>query len=250
MLARLKTLVLGALALGLVQLAAASDTPHWVHYRLLDGSAALPKRVVVLPVSVKVFEMTAGGVEEEVPEWTREASRNVLKALSVGLPKAEGGGLQEVALPRLAPAEAAAIDEHLALYRLVVLTAQSTPFAHKVRRFDFGVGPGLAPILQKTGADAALMVAGRDYASTAGRKTKAVLGKIPFVNILTGDAELGESYVHVGLVDLRSGDLLWMNGDKRGIATNLRDEKDAQAIVDAILGWYPGIEKYRNAYAK
>jgi hypothetical protein len=158
--------------------------------------------------------------------------------------------MQEVALPRLSPAEAAAIDEHLALYRLVVVTAEGTPFGHKVRRFDFGVGPGLAPILQKTGADAVLMVVGRDYASTAGRKTKAVLGKIPFVNILTGDAELGESFVHVGLVDLRTGDLLWMNSDKRGIATNLRDEKDAQAMIDAIFGWYPGIDKYRDAYAK
>jgi hypothetical protein len=201
MLARLKTLVLGALALGLAQLAAASDTPHWVHYRLLDGSAVLPKRVVVLPVSVKVFEMTAGGVEEEVPEWTREASRNVLKALSARLPKAEGGGLQEVALPRLArrpggdvdergavPAGGADRPEHAVRTRCAALTSASAR-------------PGADPA--EDSADAALMVAGRDYASTAGRKPRQCWARS--VRQHPVGRRRTRRVVHVGLVDLRSG---------------------------------------------
>jgi hypothetical protein len=240
---------LAAFALTLCSLAAAAETPHWVHHRLLDNSSALPRRVLVIPASIKVYEMSAGGVNEEVPAWTKEASRNMLEALSARLPKAEGAP-QGLPMPRLSAAESALVDEHLALYSLVVATAGSTDFKHKVRRFDFTIGPGLASLQQRTGADAALMVVGRDYASTAGRKTKAVLGKIPLVNILSGDAELGESFVHVGLVDLRTGDLLWMNSDKRGVTSSLRDKKDAQAMVDAIFEWYPAIEKYRQAYAK
>ena len=227
----------------------AAETPHWVHYRLLNNSTPLPKKVVVMPANIKVFEVTAGGVKEEVPDWSAEASANVLKSLSASITKT--GHLQEVGLPRLSAAETALLDEHMALYKLVVNTAATTDLKHKVRRFDFGIGPGLAALLGKTGADAAMMVFGRDHASTAGRKTKAVLGKIPIVNIFTGsDAEFGYSYVHIGVVDLKTGDLLWMSSEYRDGSSNLREPADAEALVGAVFKWYPGVEQYRQAYAK
>lgn len=236
------------LSSALTTVAQAADTPHWVHYRILNNSATLPKKVVVIPTSVKVFEMTAGGVTEEVPDWSAEANSNVLKSVSAAITR--NAGMQELAMPHLSAAETAVVDEHMALYQLVVNTASGIDLKHKVRRFDYGIGPGLAALLRKTGADAAVMVYGRDYVSTAGRKTKAVLGKIPFVNILTGDAELGHSFIHIGLIDLKTGDLLWMNSQYRDGASNLRDYEDAQSLVGATFKWYPGIEEYRNAYAQ
>jgi hypothetical protein len=202
----------------------------------------------VIPASVKVFEVTAGGVEEEVPQWSAEASANVLKAVSEVIAKT--AGMQEVKMARPAGAEAALVDEHMALYKLVVNTAHHTELKHKVRRFDFGIGPGLAALQAKTGADAAVMVYGRDEASTSGRKAKAVLGKIPFVGAFTGDATLGHSFIHIGVIDLRTGDLLWMNSEYRGSSSNLREAADARSVVDAVFKWYPGIEQYRQAYAK
>ncbi len=111
--------------------------------------------------------------------------------------------------------------------------------------------PGLRAVADQTGADAAIMVYGRDVVSTTGRKARAIVGNIPIVNIFTGPApELGHSYIHVGMVDLRTGDLLWMNSNYRTDSTNLRDPEDAAKMVNAIFEWYPGIESYRNAYAK
>lgn len=226
----------------------AASTPHWVHYKWLAGKPALPKKVVVLPVDIEVVEVTAGGVEEAVPDWSKEASRSVFKALSAAIRKQQGLG--EVTAPRLSGAAAANIDEHLALYKLVVNTASKIGWEHKVRRFDYGIGPGLRAFADKTGADAAIMVYGRDHASTAGRKAKAVLGHIPILNIFTGPAPtLGHSFVHIGMVDLRTGDLLWMNSKYRDGGTNLRDPEDAAKMVNEIFEWYPGIEKYRSAYA-
>lgn len=248
---RYPILTAAAIALAALQpLAAhAADTPHWVHYKLLSGSAALPKKVVVVPAGIRVYEMTAGGVKEEVPEWSAEAANNVLKSLSAAL--ARNARLQEVKLPRLAAADAANLEEHKALYKLVVNTAASSGLEHKVRHFDYAIGPGLAALQRATGADAALIVHGRDYASTAGRKAKAVLGHIPLVNIFTGAApELGYSFVHLGIVDLRTGDLLWMSSEYRDGASNLRNHEDANAIVEALFKWYPGIEEYRRAYVK
>lgn len=237
------------LSSALTMTARAAETPHWVHYRLLNNTATLPKKVLVMPASITMYEVTAGGVKEEVPDWSAEASNNVLKAVSAAL--AKSGGTQEITMPRLSATDRALVDEHMALYKLVVNTAPNSGLKHKVRRFDYGIGPGLAAVLGKTGADVVVMVYGRDYASTAGRKTKAVLGKIPIVNIFTGgEVQLGHSFVHIGVIDLKTGDLLWMNSEYREGASNLREYDDVEDLIAEIFKWYPGIEQYRQAYAR
>lgn len=227
----------------------AADTPHWVHYKLLNNTTKLPKKVVVLPVKIEVLEVTAGGVEEEVPEWSAEASKHVFKSLSQAIKN--DTGLKEVKLSRLPRKTRANLNEHMALYKLVVNTASSIGWRHKIRRFDYGIGSGLAKLRRKTGAEAAVMVYGRDHVSTTGRKAKAVAANIPFVNIFTGPApKLGHSYIHIGVVDLRTGDLLWMNSKYRDGMSNLRDYEDTNEIIKSIIKWYPGIEEYRKVYVK
>ena len=229
--------------------AQAASTPHWVHYKLLNNETALPKKVVVLPANVEVFEVTAGDVTEEVPQWSTEAGKNVLKALSAAIKSDKT--LNQVNFPRLSPPNAAVVEEHMALYKLVVDTASSTDLDHKIRRFDYSIGPGLSVLQRETGADAAVMVYGRDYVSTAGRKAKAVLGNIPIVGAFTGPPPaLGRSFVRIGVIDLRTGDLLWLNSELRGSTSNLRDYDDAQDIIRELFDWYPGIEKYRKVYVK
>jgi len=194
--------------------ALSAETPHWVHYKLLQGKPKLPKKVVVLPVNIEVIEVTAGGVKEEVPEWSSAASENVIKSLSAAIKKAPS--LKEVKAPNFKGKTADMINEHLALYKLVVNTASDVGWKHKARRFDYGIGEGLSKLRKMTGADAAILVYGRDHVSTAGRKTKAVLSYIPIINIFTGNTPaLGDSFVHVGIVDLKTGELLWMNREYR-----------------------------------
>jgi len=227
----------------------AGGTPHWVHYKWLTSNPTLPKKVVVLPIDIKTVEVTAGGVEEQVPDWSKEASRSVFKAVSAAIAKQPG--MKELAAPQFSGAAAANYEEHLALYKLVVNTARRIPWQHKATHFDYAIGSGLRAVAEQTGADAAIMVYGRDYASTTGRKARAVAGNIPIVNIFTGPApQLGHSYIQVGVVDLRTGDLLWVNSEYREGSTNLRDPDDAAKMVNAVFDWYPGIEKYRAAYLK
>jgi len=227
----------------------AQDTPHWVHYKLLTPNPTLPKKVVVLPVNVEVLEVTAGGVEETVPEWTAEASANITRSVSAAI-KADAS-LEQVSMPRLSGELAEVVNEHMALYHLVISTASTNGWQHKVRHFDYSIGPGLAALQRKTGADAAVLVYGRDYVSTAGRKAKAVAGNLPIVNIFTGPPpELGHSFIHVGVVDLKTGDLLWMNSDYREDSTSLRDQQDSSRVVETVFAWYPGIESYRKVYVQ
>lgn len=224
-----------------------AETPHWVHYKLLQEKPNLPKKVVILPVNIEVIEMTAGGVTEEVPEWSATAGDNVISSLSAAIKAAPN--LQEVKAPNLNKKMAKVVNEHLALYKLVVNTATDIGWKHKIRRFDYGIGDGLSKLRKLTGADAAILVYGRDHVSTAGRKTQAALSYIPIVNIFTGSrVQLGDSFVHVGIVDLKTGDLLWMNSEYRDDSSDLRESADASIIVNTVFEWYPGIEKYRSAY--
>jgi hypothetical protein len=226
----------------------AADTPHWVHYKWLSKNPTLPKKVVVLPVNIEVVEVSAGGVEEVVPDWSKEASQSVFKALSAAINKQ---GLKEVAAPHFSGDSAANVDEHVALYKLVVGTASQLGWRHKIKHFDYSIGPGLRGVADSTGVDVAIMIYGRDYVSTAGRMARAVAGNIPIVNIFTGPApQLGHSYIHVGVVDLKTGDLLWMNSNYREGSTNLRDPNDAANMVNTIFKWYPGIESYRKVYLR
>lgn len=226
----------------------AADTPHWVHYKWLSKNPTLPKKVVVLPVNIEVVEVSAGGVEEVVPDWSKEASQSVFKALSAAINKQ---GLKEVAAPHFSGDSAANVDEHVALYKLVVGTASQLSWRHKIKHFDYSIGPGLRGVADNTGVDVAVMIYGRDYVSTAGRMARAVAGNIPIVNIFTGPApQLGHSYIHVGVVDLKTGDLLWMNSNYREGSTNLRDPDDAAKMVNTIFKWYPGIESYRRVYLR
>lgn len=227
----------------------AASTPHWVHYKLLKGKPKLPKKLVILPVNIEVKEVTAGGVKEIVPKWSKKAEKNITKSLSTLIKKNKR--LRQVRLPRLSNKTSKVVDEHMALYKLVVNTASKIGWEHKARRFDYGIGPGLAALRRKTGADAAVMVYGRDHVSSGGRITKSILAHIPFVNIFTGPApSLGDSFVHVGIVDLRTGDLLWMNSEYRDDTSNLTDYGDANSFIQDIFEWYPGIEKYRDVYVK
>jgi len=228
----------------------AGDTPHWVHYKWLSKNPTMPKKVVVLPVNVEVVEVTAGGVEEKVPDWSKEASQSVFMAVSAALSKQ---GLKEIPAPQFSGATTANVDEHVALYKLVVNTATrlNMNWRHKIKHFDYSVGPGLREVADRAGADVAIMVYGRDYASTAGRKAMAVAGNIPIVNIFTGPPPvLGHSFIHIGVVDLKNGDLLWMNSDYRERHANLRDPGDAAKMVNNIFKWYPGIESYRKTYVR
>jgi hypothetical protein len=54
------------------------------------SNPTLPKKVVVLPIDIKVVEVTAGGVEESVPGLEQRGSQSVFKAVSAAIAKQRG----------------------------------------------------------------------------------------------------------------------------------------------------------------
>lgn len=197
-----------------------------------------PAKVLLLPANINVMEISAGGVVEKVDAWEAQAKSNIRQSLL----KLTGSGqnFNLVELPEISATEKEAIDQYLAFYELVggdafIFGRSADPaWQHKKSNFDYTLGDGLRFLKQKTGADAALFVVGSDQISTGGRKAAMVLGAMVGVAI-----PAGMTFVSIGLVDLDSGNILWLNYDLGGGHWDIRDPSDTDKLVANILKDYP-----------
>ncbi|NIR61498.1 MAG: hypothetical protein GWO02_19395 [Gammaproteobacteria bacterium] len=236
--------LLAVVCVGAALLGACASVPnHRVHQTLLEGRASAPERMVLLPVDIEVSEISAGGVEEEVPAWSEAATENVERALQGYAAGRDSMSLVEA--PTLSREERRRVEEHLALYDVVGGNAfryTNLPVAawrHKIREFDYTLGSGLAFLREKTGAEAAVVVIGSDQISSSGRKALMVVGAVAGVEV-----QKGTSFLSAGVIDLRTGNLLWLNYAADYGGRDLRKAEDATAMVNGMLSSYPGVEAF------
>lgn len=238
----LRLLIL-ALLLGLT--ACATQDHALEHQRLRQGTMqTLPGRILFVEPDVRVSEISAGGVVEEVPDWSRMANGHLRAALA-GISRELN--LTVLPLPALPAAEQEVLAQHVALYDLVAGSAfqvgglTEPAWEHKKKMFDYTLGPGLAFLAPSTGADAALFIVGADFISSSGRKAAMVVGALFGVVIPTGF-----SYLTAGVVDLKTGDLLWLNYQVAQ-TTDLRQASDADKLLRQVFASYPGMRTGRAA---
>lgn len=211
------------------------------HATLQKGERPLPKKVIVLPADVVVQELSAGGVLEKVPEWARQSSSNLTRAMTE-----VGRGSNHFAIldtPNLTEDEQDKLDEAIATFMTVGTTAHNTllwggpAWQHKREEFDYTLGPGLAFLREKTGADAAILMAGDDVISSDGRKAAVVMAAMLGVGL-----PMGRSIALTSMVDLTTGDLLWMHYDESA-SKDLKNYDSVKEMVGTIFSKYPDQKK-------
>jgi hypothetical protein len=197
-------------------------------------------RVVILPPSLRIYQLGASAVTtHEVPEWSRDAERHAAGALDQVL--ASSALLAPVALPELGADERAVLDEHLALAYLVAETAWlnrqygGKAFDHKRERFDYMIGDGLAALRERSGADLAVLVAGRDEESTGGRATMGFL--IAVASGGNSQVPPAQTAVFAAVIDLRTGAILWSEGKLD--SADFREPLDVYRYVDSLVCSFP-----------
>jgi len=227
--------------------AACGGPQHRLHHTVLENpDKILPKKVVMLPADIVVNELSAGGVVEEVPEWSELARKNISIALAAHA--AENPKFEYVKLPKLSKEQQEKLDLQLAFYDVVGGTAYDTTrnpgkaWQHKLAHFDYSIGDGLKFIKEQTGADAGIVVSAVDFVPTDERKAMWVAGQLVGVALW-----MGNPIVFVGIVDFETGNILWMNFALEGSFSDLRDEKDAGSVLTKLFKLYPGIDKYTVA---
>ncbi len=229
---------------GAVLLAASLVTsPAWaaqsaVHPALSQNPDVRPKKVVLLPPQVFVFELSAGGVPTRMADWETAARDNV-SAAATRLAR-ESGLFEVVPPPALSPVDRDQLEAHMGLYERVALSVFSfgrgtqDAWAHKKQEFDYTLGPGLAFLREQTGTDAALIVLGSDFISSAGRKAAFIAGLALGVVM-----PLGQSFMTAGVVDLNTGDVRWMSFDASS-SMDSRSPADVDGLMRALYQTWPG----------
>lgn len=194
-------------------------------HRTRPGAEAWRKDVRTIGVlsAVRIEEVSPGGVEEENEEWTAQATKNVVKAVSAGLKD------RKLKAKPLAWKDDPELDEVRLLYAEVAeaiwdFTYKEYPFPTKRENFDYTVGP-IGGILDRAGVDVLLVAAGGGYTGADGRRLSLLQGKS--TGLLT-----------LGLVD-RKGDVIWFDV-WGGNSVDYRSEADVVASVEKLLSELPG----------
>jgi hypothetical protein len=190
---------------------------------------AADSRLLVVPVDMELFSLSAGGVPEPRADWTQAAQKNFglaldarRKTLGTQTATLSESDLDDIAeLNALHGAVATAIFRHHSLGALQLPTKKGV--------LDWSMGDAVQPLRQKTGADYALFTFVRDSYASAERKAAIVMMAMLGVG-LTGGFQVG----YASLVDLRDGRVVWFNHLLRGTG-DLREAESAKETVNELL---------------
>lgn len=196
-----------------------------------------PVSIVVYRPDVRVGTMTTGGVDEPNADWTASARGLIADALKQN-DKVEGAKII------FADDPADADGAYLAEYRSLFTAVANSIMIHKLfpgnrlptkkEAFDWTLGEGVERIGKMSGADYALFLFTHDAYGSSGRKTAQIFGAMFGVYIAPG-VHIG----YAGLVDLKTGDVIWFNADPQ-MGGDVRTSEGAAKRVGQLLGGLPG----------
>lgn len=219
------------IVMGIVLLVAASacatDNP-----RLRAGFHApeAPARILVMAPRVELGLLTAAGMVEPRADWTLAAETHLSGALEAEL--AERGHLALAAgdAARTGPRELQLIGLHEAVAASALAHGPGDPvmaLPTKARGFDWTLGEGARELAAVYGADLGLFVfVTGSYASSGRIATSVVAGAL-----LGVAPPLGTRQTLASLVDLHTGDIVWM-GTVSGY--DPREADGARSLIDRL----------------
>jgi hypothetical protein len=227
-----------ACALGMACAAASALAQAAGSKHLAPGFTEIAKdaKVVIMPVDVELFSLSAGGVAEPKADWTASAVQHMKAAMAS---KASSLGLNTSTMDELAADEfAEQVGLHAAVARSIALHhsfAGMWALPTKDGRLDWSFGDSMKPLQAKTGARYGLFVWVRDSYASAERKA-AMIAMALFGVGLAGGSQVG----YASLVDLETGRVQWFNRLARGTG-DLRETASAVESIEALMAGFPAV---------
>lgn len=190
-------------------------------------------RILVFRPDVKVGSQSAGGVVSPNAEWARDARKYLGDALTAANP---GGASEVVFMPELEGDDAITLAEYRALFTAVAQTVlehrlfKGNRLPTKKTGFEYTLGPGVAKLGALGAGDYGLFVTTNDAYGTTGRKLLQLFAAgVAGVGITSGTHQ-----GYAGLVDLKTGDLVWINADYQ-MGGDVRDAEGATKRVHQLM---------------
>ncbi|RYG29763.1 MAG: hypothetical protein EON93_16095, partial [Burkholderiales bacterium] len=163
---------------------------------------------------IRVGAQSTGGMDEPNADWTRDARDNISAAL-----RAAQTGLGNVVLDydEGLSGDGPLISEYGQLFGAVAnsvieyqfFVGNRLPTKKRKNSFEWSVGADIGKLRSLTGADYALFINTHDSYGSTGRKILQVFAAMGGVGVVSG-IHAG----HAGLVDLKTGELVWLNADR------------------------------------
>lgn len=235
--------ILAAISLAMLAVAPAAAQERSAAKQGFELTPNSGKRILVFRPSVSVGSQSTGGMFEPNSEWT-EAAR---KHLQVSLEKLQASlGNEVVAAPEAYGEDAERLQEHMALFSAVSQAVINYQFFkgnrlptkkrdNKTEVFEWSLGDGVAELPGAKDADYGLFIYNRDAYGSTGRKVLQVLALLgPGIAV-----KAGEHHGYAGLVDLRTGDLLWLNADG-AMGGDVREPEGSEKRIRQLLEGFPG----------
>jgi hypothetical protein len=201
------------------------------------------KRILVFRPKVSVGAQSTGGVFEPNADWTDQARKNIDAALRK---RQADLGNTIVLAPESYGDQSRLVEEYTNLFDAVSQAVVTYQFFagnrlptkkrdNKAGVFDWSLGEGVRDLPGAKEADYALFIYNKDAYGSTGRKLfQAAMLLVPGIGIKSGEHK-GEA----GLVDLKTGDLLWLNADF-AMGGDVRDAEGAEKRVGQLLEEFPG----------
>lgn len=204
-------------------------------FTLAPGSA----RIVLMRPSIRAGAQSTGGMFEPNADWTEQARENIGRALA----RAQGG-LGNVVTDYAEPvgADPALIAEYQELFSAVAgsviefqfFPGNRLPTKKRKGQFEWGLGADVGKLPGLEGADYALFITTEDQFGSTGRKILQLFAAVARVSVKSG-----EHKGYAGLVDLRTGELVWLNADL-AMGGDVREADGAEKRVSQLLEGFPG----------
>ena len=201
------------------------------------------KRILVFRPKVSVGAQSTGGMFEPNAEWTDEARKNIGAALEKR--QADLGNVVLLA-PESYGDQARLVEEYTNLFDAVSQAVVNYQFFvgnrlptkkrdNKSGVFDWSLGEGVSDLPGAKDADYALFIYNKDAFGSTGRKMLQVVAMLgPRISVKSGEHKGA-----AGLVDLKTGDLLWLNADF-AMGGDVREIDGAEKRVGQLLEEFPG----------
>ena len=199
-----------------------------------------PAKILLFRPKVRVGAQSTGGMFDPNADWTDQAKQNIVTALSTEQTKL-GHSITSADEP--VGAAAVTLASYRALFATVadaVITYQFFPgnrLPTKKRKgaaFDWTLGPGVRDIPGAGDADYILFLDTQDAFGSTGRKVAQIFAAGLGVGMTSG---IHSGYA--GLIDARTGDLVWLNADRQ-MGGDVREPGGAAKRVSELLERFPG----------
>lgn len=215
----------------LVWLAGCTTTAH-----VADTGFKPPRgnyKLMVMQPDITVGVLTAGGAFEYREDWTKQATQNVIKALSKQ--QYSRGSQTKVARTREETgADATLVADLVWLHTAVGQAVRMhkfgfVPLPTKQNRFDWTLGDTAVQFGAATKFDYALFLHATDSFSSGGRVALQIVGALAGVS-----AAGGSQTAFASLVDLKTGQVVWFNTLFSSVG-DIRTPEGADKMVTSLL---------------